>query len=86
MIVFRFLSMKRISLSLYPTDTDLLQDFLVKSPDSGWPRYGPVALLLVAVLLTEEEVPLRVQGFLEPLAQRTPLDVLAYPVSGSPFY
>ena len=78
--------MKRISPSLYLTDTDLLQDFLVKSPDSGWPRYGPVALLLVAVLLTEEEVPLHVQGFLEPLAQRTPLDVLTYPGSGSPFY
>ena len=80
--------MRRISLSLslYPTDTDPLQDFLVKSPDSGWPRYGSVALLLVAVLLTEEEVALRVQGFLESPAQGTPLDVLAYPGSVSPFY
>ena len=78
--------MKRISLSLYPTDTDHLQGFLVKSPDSGWPHYRPVALLLVAVLLTEEEVPLRVQGFLEPPAQGTPLDVLTYPGSVSPFY
>ena len=80
--------MRRISLSLslYPTDTDLRQDFLVKSPDSGWPRYGSVALLLVAVLLTEEEVPLHVQDFLESPARGTPLDVLVYPGSMSPFY
>ena len=78
--------MKRISLSLYPTDMDLLQDFLVKSPDSGWPCYGSVALLLVAVLLTEEEVPLCVQGFPELPAQGTPLYVLVYPGSVSPFY
>ena len=78
--------MRRISPSLGQTYTDLLPDFLVKSPDSGWPRYGPVALLLVAVLLTEEEVPLCMQGFPELPAQGTPLDVLAYPGSVSPFY
>ena len=65
---------------------DPLQGFLVKSPDSGWPRYGPVVPLLVAVLLTEEEGPLYVQGFPELPAQGTLLYVLACPSSASPFY